>query len=62
MDLSIRIIQEGDEYQVIIEGDGVTRILKARSIDELTNSLTNEIRDLLSIKENTETLKSSACT
>ncbi|WP_229709649.1 hypothetical protein [Vulcanisaeta souniana] len=62
VDLSIRIIQEGDEYQVIIEGDGVTRILKARSIDELTNSLTNEIRDLLSIKENTETLKSSACT
>ncbi|WP_243678974.1 hypothetical protein [Vulcanisaeta distributa] len=62
MDLSIRIIQESDEYQVIIEGDGVTRVLKARSINELINSLSTEVRDLLTIKENDDALKSSPCT
>ncbi len=62
MDLSIRIIQESDEYQVIIEGDGVTRILKAKSINELINSLSTEVRDLLTIRENDDTLKSSPCT
>ncbi|MGC8607271.1 MAG: hypothetical protein ACP5GZ_10475 [Vulcanisaeta sp.] len=62
MDLSIRIIQESDEYQVIIEGDGVTRILKARSINELMSSLNNEIRDLLTTRESSDTLRSSTCT
>ncbi|ADN50228.1 hypothetical protein [Vulcanisaeta distributa] len=62
MDLSIKIIQESDEYQVIIEGDGVTRILKAKSINELINSLSTEVRDLLTIRENDDTLKSSPCT
>ncbi|WP_243670305.1 hypothetical protein [Vulcanisaeta sp. JCM 16161] len=62
MDLSIRIIQESDEYQVIIEGDGVTRILKAKSINELINSLGTEIKDLLTIRESDDALKSSPCT
>ena len=62
MDLSIRIIQESDEYQVIIEGDGATRILKAKSINELINSLSAEIKDLLTVKESNDTLKSSNCT
>ncbi len=62
MDLSIRIIQEGDEYQVMIEGDGVTRILKAKSISELINSLGSEIRDLLTMRESDDALKSSPCT
>ncbi|WP_252901329.1 hypothetical protein [Vulcanisaeta sp. JCM 14467] len=62
MDLSIRIIQESDEYQVIIEGDGATRILKAKSINELIDSLSTEIKDLLTVKESSDTLKSSNCT
>ncbi|WP_243665799.1 hypothetical protein [Vulcanisaeta sp. JCM 16159] len=61
MDLSIRIIQESGEYQVIIEGDGVTRILKARSINELISSLGTEVRDLLTIREGDDALRSSPC-
>lgn len=61
--MSIRIIQESGEYQVIIEGDGgVTRILKARSINELISSLGTEVRDLLTIREGDDTLRSSPCT
>ena len=61
MDLSIKIIQESEEYQVIIEGDGLTRIIKARTIDELIKSLNNEIRELLTAREDTESLKASPC-
>jgi len=61
VDLSIKIIQESEEYQVIIEGDGLTRIIKARTIDELIKSLNNEIRELLTAREDTESLKASPC-
>jgi hypothetical protein len=62
MDLSIRIIQDGDEYQVIIEGEGSTRISRARNIDEIINILSNEIRDALTTRNSTETLEPSNCT
>lgn len=62
MDLSIRIIQDGDEYQVIIEGEGSTRISRARNIDEIINILSNEIKDALTTRNSTETLEPSNCT
>jgi small nuclear ribonucleoprotein (snRNP)-like protein len=61
VDLSIRVIQDGDEYQVIIECDGSTRIERAQSIDSLINIVSNDIKELLTMKENTEALKPSDC-
>ena len=60
--MNIRIIQDGDEYQVIIEGDGATRVLRAKSINDLVNSITSEIKDLLTIREDRDLPTPSPCT
>ncbi|WP_069806500.1 hypothetical protein [Vulcanisaeta thermophila] len=62
MDLNIRIIEWDDEYQVIIEGDGFTRVSRASSVGELVNALSSELTEILRDKNRRIELKPSDCT
>ncbi|MCG2869288.1 MAG: hypothetical protein L7H10_00915 [Vulcanisaeta sp.] len=61
MDLSFRVIQDGNEYQVIIENGKSTNIIKAKTIDEVINILSEEVRRAAITHDTAEALEPSGC-